>query len=200
MSKLQEEFINPLDYGIIKLADYLLPNLKKLNLTPNSLTTLSLIFGILCLGSLYLANKTNNYIILFSVFYLVSYFFDYIDGMYARRYKMVTKIGDLYDHIKDIIIHISLLYIVVKKYNISKFKNLTIFVLMFTFLQYIALSCQDKLYTNNPELSFKFGRLFCFNDKIKLKRSLKIYKWFDTTSWVLLITGSIIYIHLNDTI
>lgn len=200
MSKIQKEYINPLDTGIIKLADYLLPKFKNMNLTPNSLTTISLITAILSLGFIYCANKKNNYIIFFIIFYLISYFFDYIDGMFARRYKMVTKIGDLYDHIKDILVHVVLLIIIVKKYDIIKFKKLLIFTIIFTFIQYLALSCQDKLYTNNPSLSFKFGRMFCSNDENKLKKSLKIYKWFDTTSWILLVSLSILYIHFTDKI
>ena len=34
----------------------------------------------------------------------LSYFFDCMDGNFARTYKMQTKFGDYYDHIKDVII------------------------------------------------------------------------------------------------
>ena len=47
--------------------------------------------------------------------YLISYSFDCIDGHIARKYKMFSKYGDIYDHVSDAfkfaLIFITLIYI-----------------------------------------------------------------------------------------
>ena len=46
----------------------------------------------------------NNNYILACIYYFISYFFDVLDGIYAREYNMVSEFGDYYDHIKDIVV------------------------------------------------------------------------------------------------
>jgi phosphatidylglycerophosphate synthase len=71
------------------------------NLTANDMTTISLIFGVISVVALYQQNA-----ILFVSSYILSYFFDCVDGAYARHYNMVTQFGDWYDHVKDVIINV----------------------------------------------------------------------------------------------
>ena len=70
-----------------------------LNLTPNDLTTLSVISTIIFLVFLH-----NRCAVLSVMFLLSRAYFDYADGMYARKYNLVTKFGDLYDHVNDIFV------------------------------------------------------------------------------------------------
>jgi len=97
MRKITCECENPLDNILINISDYMCPYAKKYNFTPNILTTISLIFcGISALLLL------NNYYVLAAFTYLISYYFDCMDGHFARKYNMTSYFGDLYDHISDI--------------------------------------------------------------------------------------------------
>ena len=42
---------------------------------------------------------------IFIIFMWLGYFFDCMDGHYARTYDMCTTFGDYYDHTSDILIH-----------------------------------------------------------------------------------------------
>ena len=112
--KIEEKYENPFDNIIIDFAEKINPIFKKFNFTPNMLTTLSLIFGILSPYFIYI-----KYYNLAAFFYLLSYMFDCFDGNYARKYNMVTDFGDLYDHIGDLFKYILFIYIFCKSDNIS---------------------------------------------------------------------------------
>ena len=99
MRKIPEESDNPIDNFILKIVDPLCPLFKALHFTPNGITTISLVFGLL---SAYLLYKGHPY--LFGITFFISYFFDCMDGYYARKYNMVTRFGDIYDHVKDIVV------------------------------------------------------------------------------------------------
>ena len=99
MRKIESNLENPIDNILIDICDFILPTLKVLNFTPNILTTISLIFGLLSVYCLFREDKKC-----FAIFYLVSYFFDCVDGMMARKYNMVSRFGDIYDHTKDCLV------------------------------------------------------------------------------------------------
>jgi hypothetical protein len=71
------------------------------DMTANDMTTVSLIFGVIAVIALYQQNAS-----LFVCSYILSYFFDCVDGAYARHYNMVTQFGDWYDHVKDVIVNV----------------------------------------------------------------------------------------------
>ena len=97
--KLPPEMEHPIDNLNINIGASLSPYFKNLNFTPNTLTTISLITGLL---SVYYYTQ-QNYIYSAILFY-ISYMFDCWDGYYARRYQMISKFGDKYDHIKDVVV------------------------------------------------------------------------------------------------
>jgi phosphatidylglycerophosphate synthase len=108
--KLLLEHQDVVDVQLDKLVVILNPIFKSINFTPNHITTLSLIFGLI---TLYLLWKKHN--ILAGVSYFISYFFDCQDGNYARTYKMYSEFGSLYDHISDAVIIIGLILIYILK-------------------------------------------------------------------------------------
>ena len=115
---------------------------KKYGFTPNILTTISLIFcGI---SALLLINR--NYL-LAAFMYLISYYFDCMDGHFARKYNMVTKFGDYYDHFADITKVILILYVL---YNIDskKFFIIIPFIILFIFLASVHFRCKPILPEN----------------------------------------------------
>ena len=123
MRKLNGNDENPIDNVLIDISDYLCPFFKSLNFTPNGITTLSLIFGLL---SVYFLYKGKLY--LFALTYFVSYYFDVLDGHYARKYNMTSDIGCLYDHIKDVSV-ILLIMVVLCYNNWNNKKNLIKFLI-----------------------------------------------------------------------
>ena len=94
--KLPRELECPVDVLFSDISEQLSPYFKKLNFNANDITTLSLIFGILAVKSL-----IQEKFALTGVFYLISYYFDCMDGYYARKYNMISDFGDKYDHYKD---------------------------------------------------------------------------------------------------
>lgn len=80
------------------LANKLNPYFYNLGFTPNMLTALSFIFTLLSMTMFY-----KDYRILAMIFYLVNFYFDCADGIFARTYKMESDYGDFLDHFTDLI-------------------------------------------------------------------------------------------------
>ncbi len=113
MRKIPAKYENPIDNCILDIADGLTEQLHKIPcMTPNIITTMSLLFGML---SIYCF--TQKQFVLAGLFYFISYIFDCTDGHFARKYNMVTDFGDLYDHFKDISIFGVMFYLLIKEYN-----------------------------------------------------------------------------------
>ena len=159
--KLKEEHDNPIDNLIYNVIEILDPVFYKLNFTPNIITTLSLITGLL--SGYYLYKKNLICIPLF----IISYILDGSDGFFARKYNMTSKFGDLYDHISDAIktiIIIYLIYIRTKK----KYKNKLILLnLLLLILVSYHLSLQELIY-NKPDDSLSLNLL---NNHFKLNKN-----------------------------
>ena len=102
MRKIPPKYDNPIDNIFYDFVDPTLPIFHNMNFTPNGITTLGLLFGLAACCSLY-----NKQFVPFAIMYLISYYLDFMDGAYARKYKMTSEFGDWYDHIKDLsLIHI----------------------------------------------------------------------------------------------
>jgi phosphatidylglycerophosphate synthase len=95
--KIPFDLEGPIDIIFILISEKLNPIFKKLNFTPNYITTLSVIFKFITLYSFYY----NKYLIA-TIAIILAYLFDCCDGSYARKYNMTSRLGDLYDHISDI--------------------------------------------------------------------------------------------------
>jgi phosphatidylglycerophosphate synthase len=138
MKKIPDELDNPIDNVLIEISDRLSPLFKSLNHTPNMITTYSLITGLI---SCYFLNKRD--VLLFSVFYTISYFFDCFDGHFARKYELTTKLGDFYDHSKDAFIFFLILYITIKNSRKRITFPIILIVILFSVLAAVHMSCQE---------------------------------------------------------
>lgn len=192
MRKIKKCHENPIDNVLIQLSDDLCPTFKKLKFTPNGITTLSLVFGLLAVFCLY-----KGYIWAFAILYFISYFFDNMDGHFARRYGMTSKFGDYYDHIKDIVIVILLLIVLIMRNRCSKkIWIISGIILGIAFLLMSAqLGCQEKIYKQNddpndesPSLSFTTN-LCPFNPN----EGCKYLRWFGCGTFIIIFIGVIIY-------
>jgi len=157
-TKVPSELNNPIDNIFVNIGEYLSPFFKKLNFTPNILTTISFASGLLS-SYFYIKNKY-----LFSgIFILLDVFFDDFDGYYARKYDMVTKFGDWYDHITDLIVFILILFLIFKKYNIiNDWKYYLPYVAIILVITLsIHLGCADKYYDKNESQSLHLLTKIC---------------------------------------
>lgn len=170
MSKISYDFENPIDIVLSEISHKIKPVFYSLNFSPNNITTISVIFGICSIYSLY----KDNYV-LCAIMLLLSYFFDVLDGIYARSYDMVTVFGDFYDHISDIIFYTIIIFMIIYKSKNRK-KLIPYLIIFFSslFITMIQLGCQEHIYnknesqtlsifkkiTINPEKIIKFTRFF----------------------------------------
>ena len=138
--KIPRKVDNFFDNILIDIVEKINPYFKKANFTPNMITTLSLIFGII-MNAAY--NKNFYNLSAFSL--LLSYFFDCMDGNYARQYDMQTKFGDYYDHIKDWLVIILFLFLFIKKKISLKFKiSGLLLIIMILLGTYVHVGCTEK--------------------------------------------------------
>jgi len=169
-----------LDNYILKTVKYINPYFKTLNFTPNHITTISLIFGII---SIFFLHENIHYFSALALF--ISYFFDCQDGNYARQYKMVTKNGDIYDHVKDIIVYILLILVLITKIN-NPLITILYIVIITIFLIFLTnyVSCTEK-YMNKEDKSFTLN--FISNCKGNPEERLKILRHFCAANFTVLI-------------
>lgn len=169
VNKIPTELENPIDVILYNQVDKDLDFYKNLGLTPNGLTTISLVLSLLSIYNLYY----DNYF-LAGLLFFIGYYFDCADGKMARKYKMYSKFGDLYDHYSDLAKLFILFYIFYKK-SPEKFKKiLVISIILFTLTMFF-VNCQEKIYNKNKESSF----LNFFNIKLeKCEDKIKYLKYF----------------------
>ena len=139
--KLPSKYENPVDLFFITIAEAINPLFYKLGFTANGITTLSLIFGVLF--NYYYYHKKYT---LATYMMIISYFFDCMDGNFARTYKMQSKFGDYYDHIKDYIVIFVFLYFLYHNNTVSKKYKLNGFIigLLIVVCVMIYVGCQEK--------------------------------------------------------
>ena len=176
VNKIPAELDNPIDTIIYNHIDEQLDLFKKLGLTPNLITTISLICG---LSSVYSVHK-DNYII-GAILWFLAYYFDCADGKMARKFKMTSEFGDVYDHASDIIKHILLFYVLYKKLNcVNSQLKLTAIIILFIIiiLTCAQIGCQEKLIqklNKNESSTLSFTTKFVFVD---CKTQMKYTRYF----------------------
>ncbi|VVU95658.1 CDP-alcohol phosphatidyltransferase [seawater metagenome] len=137
----------PFDKYFINLAECTKSYFNCLHFTPNMITTLSLI-ATLFMYKLFVLKKYK----LASLAFLVSYYFDCLDGNYARSYGMVSKFGDYYDHFSDLLTCLLLLYgINQSNIGFENKKKIYLILLVFIIGAGIQLGCIQKIYKNKKE-------------------------------------------------
>ena len=183
--KVERYQSNPVDNILVDINEILNPVFKSLDFTPNTLTTLSLLFTLV--SGYYFS---INYRYSSSFFYMVGYYFDCADGNYARTYKMVSKFGDLYDHITDLIkIGIFLILLYTEYYDKTRFINFFVVFLALSFLATIHLGCQEALYGKSNESMFlTLTKKFCIDPK-----HINITRYFGTGTVQLFIALVLIF-------
>jgi phosphatidylglycerophosphate synthase len=126
------------------------PVFKSMGATPNILTGISGVFGLLAVYFVYKSNYAIG-----ALMFLLSYIFDCFDGNFARTYNMVTPFGDWFDHVKDnVIIMLILVTVLFKKDLKTGTKLLSIGVLLvLSLFAFSFLNFQEKHYHENKKVS-----------------------------------------------
>lgn len=139
--KLNSSYENPIDNILINICNYIGKILSRYPFfTPNVFTTLSLIIALL--GTYYVYKKSYK---IGALLIFLGYFFDCLDGNFARSYNMVSDFGDKYDHIADSIKFIILIFVLL----FSKLKKNTkiLFIVIYItsgLLAMMHLGCQEQ--------------------------------------------------------
>lgn len=160
VNKIPKEYENPLDTLLLNFIDTHLDKFHQFGFTPNMITSLSLICGVSSAYSI-----TQNKFILGGLLYLISYYFDCVDGKLARKYNMITTFGDYYDHFSDITKVLLVVYALYLNDKVKMKKYILIIIILFILAMY-QLGCQQALYpqdvTESPTLDiFKASKESC---------------------------------------
>ena len=181
MRKIPHKYENFIDNLILDACEDLSEPLHKLNFTPNILTTISLLFGLSSAHQLY---KKQYH--LSAILFLIAYFFDCMDGHFARKYNMVTNFGDYYDHFCDIT-KIILIFSVMYYLSFTKFVKIIPLLLILSVLLGLHMSCQEDYYkTTSEEAQPLLGKMskICKN---KSNDYLDITKYFGCGTYFIVI-------------
>lgn len=140
--KVSEELESPIDVMLRPPATYVADFLFGLGITPNVVTIFRLILCGIALSFLW-SGRT----IMWAGLFLINYFFDVVDGIMARRYDMVTELGDKMDHYGDITIATLTLIILLGKYGLlqnSPALAITIILMMGVMIQTVVQQQQTE--------------------------------------------------------
>ena len=192
MRKIPDTLENHIDNIILDRIEPLCDIFKKLKFTPNHITTISLIFGLLAIYTLYVGHIFISAILLF-----ISYIFDCVDGYYARKYNMVTKFGDYYDHIKDIVVFI--IYAAVlynrnkKKLSKNELLCVTGIFIFILFMLWVHVGCQEYIHDKNQSESLNvFKKLI--DNRENAEKMINYTKFFGSGTFYVLFVVFILFI------
>ena len=173
--KIHPDFENPIDDVLIRFAGYISPALKATGHTPNVLTVYSMLFGLGSIWALWHGKK-----VAFAALYFASYFFDCVDGDFARRYNMVTRLGDALDHISDIILYLGVSVVMWLKYEWPTYMLVPWAISMTLLLSHAG--CQQKAYKlikprDDPPESLDLTQHMCLQPDDP-HAAMRLTRWF----------------------
>jgi phosphatidylglycerophosphate synthase len=187
MRKIPARLENPIDNLIYIVVEYTAPIFHSIGMTPNHLTTVSNLFGI---ASAYLIVKHNFEIA--AVLFMIAYIFDCLDGYVARKYDMVTKFGDVYDHASDIF-KIVITFLAIAYENLNTLMWFTPVYAIGFLLQMVHFGCQENHY-GKPESDWLYYlRSLCVSkNKPDLENKMRFTRFFGSGTIYTIIAINII--------
>ncbi len=153
------------------------------------LTTLSFITGLFSAYYFYL--KKYN---LSVMFYIISYWFDTVDGHFARKYNMQTNFGDYYDHVTDVLVNLIFFILFYLNNDMPSFYKKIFLILSLIILNWTGyhFNCVEK--RNQYDKRFLKSDTINFMTQNKCNDKLYITSFFNSGTIILFIT---IYILLH---
>lgn len=185
MRKLEKAFENPIDNLLIDISESMFPIFRQWDFTANDITTLSFIFTLITLALFQL-----NWFKASAITFLISYLFDVADGLYAREYGFLSRYGDWYDHINDLVRSGGILALMYFKVTHKlTWIYLCIGFALLTGLTFIFLGCQEQIYNKNKSMLSVFKRLCQHNPKQKIK----YMRYFGCGTFILILSITVFF-------
>jgi len=183
--KIIDKYENPFDIYLIYIGNQLGKIFIKLNFTPNMITTLSLISTLIGIKYIYEGHYKIG-----AILYNIGYFFDCMDGNYARTYNMTSDFGDYYDHIGDTI---KIIFLLICLYLLKIKKSTKVLFIIISYilgiLSLIHLGCQEKIKNNYDKSVLEIFKILCQD-----KNNIIYTRYFGTGTTQLFITLYIFFI------
>ena len=191
VNKLSENHECPIDTFIFKIVDKHLHIFHTLGMTPNILTTLSIVFGFIAAYQI-----LRDRLWLAAIFWIIAYYFDCADGKFARKYNMVSKFGDLYDHLGDLVkviaVLLTLFYTNKKGITVRQWFFISIIIIL-GFLQIIHMGHQESIYNKKDESPYlDIIRKFFVNEE-NAEKNIFYTRYFGCGTWYLFFTILILF-------
>lgn len=189
MRKLPNNLDNPVDNLLVNIADIIDPYFKSLGMTPNMITTLGLVSAIISIYKFCLQEYKLS-----AIFFLLSYFFDCVDGNFARKYNMITDFGDYYDHIVDVLKSVIMYTLIFYTLYINGQIIIIIILILLLAFQLIYFGCQEKYVekTNKNISSYSLSSLKPLCSTNDLENTMKKIRFIGSGT-AILVTTIIIY-------
>ena len=191
VNKLLDCYECPIDIYIFKLIDEQLETFYNLGFTPNMVTTLSIVFGLLAAYAI-----MQDQLGIAAFCWLIAYYLDCVDGKLARKYQMVSNFGDLYDHIGDLLKFISVIYALFYSKEEKTTDKQWFFIGIILFLgivQVVHMGYQECIYDKKEESAYlNIVRLLCVDEE-NAKTIIHYTKHFGCGTWYLCFTLLILF-------
>ena len=185
VNKLQENHECPIDTFIFKLVDEQLDIFYKLGMTPNIITTISIVFGLLAAYQI-----IQNRLWLAAIFWIIAYYFDCADGKFARKYNMISKFGDLYDHFGDlfkvIAVFVALFYSNKKRTSVKQWFFIS-FIIFLGVIQVIHMGYQESIYNKKDESPYLNIIRELFVNEEKAEQIICYTRHFGCGTWIVFV-------------
>lgn len=137
--KIKGDYNSVIDDFLIGLCEPVSEPLHKLSFTPNMITTIGLFIGLLSIFFFWKRMYIASFVCVW-----ICYWFDCLDGYYARKYKMETVFGDYYDHFRDIFVTGVLALFILTRLNAPYKYIFAICIAIVSYLIACQMGCQEK--------------------------------------------------------
>ena len=191
---------SPIENIFTKISEKISPTIYNLSITntppqPNNITTIGLISNLFSIMAL-----REGQILVCIIFAIIGQYLDNLDGFYAKKYNMETKIGQYYDHLADNIKILGLIFVFyilyedkIQSYHISIFICLAIIGNINFALRIRLKHFENESYDIMLEPWNILGKIFGSKENV-IKLS-KFTRYFDDTSLFIYYLFAIIYFH-----
>lgn len=177
VNKIDDKYECPFDIYLLKFIDTHLDMYYNIGLTPNMITTIGIIFGLLSMYNIFKSNYK-----LASLLLVFAYYFDCVDGKLARKYNLQTDFGDYYDHFGDVFKIVIIIYALYKT-NPMKFNEMKFLLIILILLMIIHLGYQEVIYNRNESPTLNFTRYLVKYDN-NPKETIQHTKFFGCGTFV----------------
>ncbi len=193
-AKLPTNLDNPYDSLMKYISEKSLPILKSLHFTPNILTLTGGIFVILSITCILKYKFAYA-----ALFYAVAYWFDRVDGQYARYYNLTSQTGGDLDQFIDVARNIlTCISIYIIKIPTSKKIIFAALYIISTLINIYASNCIQNYYYSSSNTDDKYHMQyqmkFC---KENPDQQLQYIRYFGSGTKILVIILFLLYLNLT---